>query len=463
MKHWKKWLVFIIIGLGIVALNMLYNNRSRHFNWEENFESKSEHPYGLKLYDDLMKASLPNGYKVSASLDTNKLDYNLLVIDNYSHFYKRASSNIYKILAAGNTVVIISEPPYSTYENNDTDTFIEEGDEDSGVEKSHPIDSIKVLIDALNECHLSMYSEEDIVDYPQMLKNSPILELRKPLTRSKNVKTVTARKGFCKNVFSEDLLDINGTDLHGKRLWTSYNKFSTIIKNEITERKEKKELALAVHAKVSKGNLYFISTPRCFSNAGILDEKTLPFVVNTMDIIADKPVIRIKDTFSLNTDISIIMGEEESETVFTFFHEHKALNLMLYIVLVGFLLAIFFNTRRRQRAIDVRKPERNITLSFIRQIASLHNKNSDYQQLYVNKLYAFAEILRKKTGADIFNCTDKDYLSIARRTGIKEDDIKEKIVMLINLYKNHEDGMTKMTFKEFVQATDIIKEIKDKI
>lgn len=463
---WKNILMPSLIFCAFAVALIFFLSRERHFNWNQRYLTRSDEPYGLKLFDKLMKESMPKGYEVMRFPDKKSKEYNLLVIAESFKLSRRNTIAIYYHLKAGNDVMLIAELPnvveQKKDENDLASTQYDESDTYENSRYSKVIQKAKEIgqrgktIENLIITLREGVTFGDEAETPQQLKKSPTLQLTNPLTRVKDRKTVTARQGFCTTFFDEDIVN----NQKGGNKWNLHNKY-TIPANKITS--EEVKAALAAHAKVGKGNLYVISAAHCFTNAGILDDKTLPFVVNTMDMIADKPVVRVTEPYNIGMNPSEAAEEEEqeAESIFSFFHKNKALNLMLYIVLAGILLAIFFNARRRQRAINVRKPERNTTLSFIRQIASLYNTNTDYKQLYINKLYAFAELLRKKTGADIFNCSEKDIQAIARRTGLSQDEIRTQIEVLMTY--NQTDEPTMMKFKDFTIATNIIKNIKDKI
>ena len=462
----KNILVPSLIFCVLAAAVIFFLSRERHFDWNQRYLSRSDEPYGLKLFDKLMKESMPKGYEVMRYPDTERKDYNLLVIAESFKLSRRNTIAIYNHLKAGNDVMLIAELPNVVEQKKDeNDLASTQYDDDiynnprTGKalqmvkEIAQQGKTIENLILALSES--LVYREE--ADTPQQLKESPTLQLTNPLTRVKDRKTVTARQGFCTTFFDEDIVN----NQKGGNKWNLHNKY-TIPANNTTS--EEVKAALAAHAKVGKGNLYVISAAHCFTNAGILDDRTPPFVTNTMDMIAGKPVIRLTNPYNIGKNPAEAAEEDEDKeevSIFHFFHQNKALNLMLYITLAGILLSTFFNARRRQRAINVRKPERNTTLAFIRQIASLHKTHTDYRELYVNKLYAFAELVRKKVGADIFNCTEKDIEAIAGRTGLSQNEIRTQIALLMNY--NRTEGKKRLTFEEFTTAANIIRNIKKKI
>ena len=464
--NWRKFLVLALIIWALTTAIIFLFSRERHFDWDQRYLSRSDEPYGLKLFDKLMKESMPKGYEVMRFPDTKRKDYNLLVIAESFKLSRRNTIAIYDLLEAGNDVMIITELPdvveQKKDENDLASTQYDESDTNDNSRYSKVIQKAKEIglrgktIENLIITLREGVTFGDEAETPQQLRKSPTLQLTNPLTRVKDRKTVTARQGFCTTFFDEDIVN----NQKGGNKWNLHNKY-TIPANNTTS--EEVKAALAAHAKVGKGNLYVISAAHCFTNAGILDDKTLPFVVSTMDMIADRSVVRVTDPYHIGMDPSEAAEEEEqeAESIFQFFHKQKALNLMLYITLAGILLAIFFNARRRQRAINVRKPERNTTLAFIRQIASLHMMHTDYRELYVNKLYAFAELVRKKVGADIFNCTEKDIEAIAGRTGLSQNEIRTQIALLMNY--NRTEGKKRLTFEEFTTAANIIRNIKKKI
>ena len=103
------------------------------------------------------------------------------------------------------------------------------------------------------------------------------------------------------------------------------------------------------------------ATPLMMTNYGILEYPV--YVHRLMNRLKDLPVVR---TESYMPDTNVTETSPFRELL-----KRPPLRWALYLILLGVVLMMGFNSRRRQRAIPVEKPPRNYQLDFIRHIGTL--------------------------------------------------------------------------------------------
>ncbi|TNE81204.1 MAG: DUF4350 domain-containing protein [Bacteroidetes bacterium] len=161
-----------------------------------------------------------------------------------------------------------------------------------------------------------------------------------------------------------------------------------------------------IRVPVGSGNLLIHLQPRIFSNQEILrgeDHAELAL-----------SYLKLQDTYWDNYHKTYKRIKEHK---LTYIKSNPPLWIALRVLLMAGLLFIFFEAKRRQRAIPVIKAPRNESLNFIRTIANLyfnegkHREMADkkiqhfYQEVYarlnINRQdTAFLEKLQKKTGME---------------------------------------------------------------
>ncbi len=78
------------------------------------------------------------------------------------------------------------------------------------------------------------------------------------------------------------------------------------------------------------------------------------------------------------------------------FLNRKELKWAYYIALIGCLLYILFEGKRKQRAIAVITPLKNQTLSFVRTIANMYYEKGESTEIAQHKIDYFLEYIRTR-------------------------------------------------------------------
>lgn len=118
---------------------------------------------------------------------------------------------------------------------------------------------------------------------------------------------------------------------------------------------------VAISYPIGRGELILFSSPLLLTNYGVLTHPA--YVHRLMNRLKDLPVVRT-EAYMPNYNAS-------ESSPFREFLERPPLRWALYLVLLGVVLLMGFNARRRQRAIPVEAPPRNYQLDFIRHIGTL--------------------------------------------------------------------------------------------
>ena len=118
---------------------------------------------------------------------------------------------------------------------------------------------------------------------------------------------------------------------------------------------------VALSYPIGKGEIILVTTPLMLTNYGILNDPV--YVHRLLNHLKPLPVIR---TEAYMPNINVAESSPFRELL-----KRPPLRWALYLVLLGIVLLMGFNARRRQRAIPVEKPPRNYQLDFIRHIGTL--------------------------------------------------------------------------------------------
>src|SRR5690606_2354791 len=126
-----------------------------------------------------------------------------------------------------------------------------------------------------------------------------------------------------------------------------------------------------------EGKILLHTTPQTFTNYFILDEDNHKYVTGALAYLPKKKTLYWdeykKDGGKFQTSpLYILLG-------------NKNLKWAYYFTLLGVLLFIIFEGKRKQRAIPVVKPLENQTYNFTRTIAGLYLDRKDFKQIASKK------------------------------------------------------------------------------
>jgi hypothetical protein len=139
---------------------------------------------------------------------------------------------------------------------------------------------------------------------------------------------------------------------------------------------------------VGKGIVYLHSTPKAFSNYFLLQDNNAAYAEKVLAYLpAQRPVY---------WDHYYKTGKSFYTSPLFVILNSKPLRWSYYFVIIGSLLFIIFEGKRKQLSIPVIKPLQNQTLDFTRTIAGLYLDRADYKSIASKKIALFLEYVRSQ-------------------------------------------------------------------
>jgi hypothetical protein len=125
-----------------------------------------------------------------------------------------------------------------------------------------------------------------------------------------------------------------------------------------------------------------------------------------------------------------------------------------YLALIGALIYIVFEGKRKQRAIAVVPPLKNQTLAFTRTIADMYFEKGELQLITKHKTEYFLEYLRTKLHVSTQNLEDETFLKhLAIRGNSTEEEVRSLMGLIVNLRtKDHITEIELQNLNNKIQA-----------
>lgn len=171
-----------------------------------------------------------------------------------------------------------------------------------------------------------------------------------------------------------------------------------------------------------KGYFYLHTQPIAFTNYHLLKDNHYQYVESLLSYIPKGKVFWMVKNHN---------GELKSASPMRFILGQPALKWAWYLSILGLLIFMIFNAKRRQRVVPIINPLPNTTLEFTKTIGNLYYQEGDHQNIVDKKIIYFLEKIRNDYLIDT-NVLDENFIKkLHQKSGKDLVDI-QKAVQLIN-------------------------------
>lgn len=337
---------------------------------------------------------------------------------------------------------IATQTPYEFLDANYDDNSEEEDYKIKGtfinISESNTIDdqSIKEIcyfVSHGNSAFLSMRT------FPKLLLDSLKIEVISPLQPTgstlvwlANKKLTTKKYSFAQNI--EDY----------------FSKIDTLNTTVLGYQSNKLKQKHINYIKVPYKNGYFYlhTQPVAFTNFNLLKSDHYQYAESVLSYLPKGDVFWY--TKGQN-------NESISGSPLRYILSQPALKWAWYLFLIGMLIFIVFNAKRKQRIVPILKPLPNSTIDFTKTIGNLYYQEGDHKNIIEKKIIYFLEKIRLEYLIDTTKLDDTFIKKLHHKTGKSETDIQE-LVFLINEHRNSYHGSLE---EDLIRINNAIEKIID--
>ena len=205
-----------------------------------------------------------------------------------------------------------------------------------------------------------------------------------------------------------------------------------------------------VRLNYGRGHVYLCSVPIAFTNQFVLRPATSQFAATALSYL---PARRTWwDEYQKQ-------GRPGDQSLLRLVSGHEALNTAFYLLIIGGLLFVFVEARRRQRIIPTLKPLPNTTLLFTRTVASLYRQGNSHARIAEKKVGLFMDYLRtrfQETNPDFGDADFRERLS--QKSGLARPRVDE-LLRLVNFART----APQMTDRDLLQLSKALSDFKREV
>lgn len=170
-----------------------------------------------------------------------------------------------------------------------------------------------------------------------------------------------------------------------------------------------------------KGTFYLHCIPQAFTNFYVLKPETADYAFKAFSYL---PVATVYwDEYQKQ-------GRIGESSIFRFIYSQPPLEWAFYIAIVGVLLFVFFEGKRRQRLIPIVAPPRNTSLEFVETVGNLYYQQRDHSNIAHKKVAYFLAQIRQQFYLQT-NTLDNEFKeALAQKSGIDIQKINDLFVLV---------------------------------
>ena len=398
----KKGTIYIVIAvISLGALMLLQYNKTKEINWFESYVSSHKIPYGTYIFNQIIPKLFDGQIEHITIppfefLQNNKdISGTYFFVNNQIAFEKAELESLLEWTSKGNTLFIASK----------------------GFEKK--------LLDTLNLKTGNLYGGFDV----SQLQNH---ELVNPNLRIQD--SITFDRGTYSPYFNE--IDTLQTVVVGK------------FKVEKSENNELKDLNInIIKQKFGEGEIVLSTFPEAFTNYFLLNGNNKDYTTGLISYFEGSPTIFIDNHYK--------SGKSFYTSPMYIFLNTKELKWAYYTALIGILIYIVFEGKRKQRAVPVVIPLKNQTLAFTRTISDMYFEKSDQKAISEHKINYFLDQLRSNFFIGAITFDDTFYTSLAGKSGQSFESVKKLFT-----YIKHLKNRSQITDTELIELNTLIQKFK---
>lgn len=195
------------------------------------------------------------------------------------------------------------------------------------------------------------------------------------------------------------------------------------------------------------GWFYLHTQPEVFTNFHLLKTNHYQYAEKVLSYLPkDKPIY-----WSVKNQ----NGQLESTSQLRFIFSKPALRSAWYLFLIGMLVFMIFNAKRRQRIVPVKRPLENTTVDFAKTIGNLYFQEGNHSDLIDKKIIYFLEKIRQEFMLDTTKLDAEFTKKLHQKSGKELEDV-QRVVYLINQHKKYHHQSIE---KDLIDINEAIEKI----
>lgn len=415
-------IVLVVVGLVVAAWLLGFFKGGGKYDdpkkWNASYRHTDAMPFGMELFDSVMATSLPNGYRYAkmpvdeACRADSAVLVSLAYIYSSAYFSDEEERLLLAFAARGNNLLLVAN-------NYPEDTYDEESN--TSLAKSLGFSSIR-------------FGDFDFSEFKDSLQGA-----------AKDSITWTHGDGQVFHMTPQLLsAGLVNKDIRNQKMAT----VEAIFEDVDDYSSGKISVPVLLQRNYGKGKIVIATNTLLFTNYGVLHPEISAYVGRVMALVADKPMVRFSDTYSMR------QGEMDgqSPSPLSFLLKNKPTRWALFMALAAIVLFFIFRARRRQRVIPVMPLPENKSVEFARVLGTIYYRRGDHRDLLNKKYLHFAYEVRRRLFVDVTAPAADQHTvaALANVTGIPASDLQMQLRVIREALKPSDRQLDKEQLQQYI-------------
>lgn len=237
------------------------------------------------------------------------------------------------------------------------------------------------------------------------------------------------------------------------RFFESIDTLSTTVIGFVDTNKDSLAVAKkhfnAIRQDFGNGEIILSTFPKAFTNYFILKDNNRDYTAGLLSYIDNSKPVYMDNHYKA--------GKKFYTSPMHIFLNTKEFKWAYYLVLIGALIYVFFEGKRKQRAIPVVVPLKNQTLAFTHTIANMYYEKGQQKAISEHKIEQFLEYIRSHFYMETINREEEFYQNLGARSSHAVDEIKRMFDFIEKLR-----NQTEVSDADLMKLNTLIEKFKYK-
>ncbi|WP_179348707.1 DUF4350 domain-containing protein [Winogradskyella pacifica] len=384
----KGKLYIILVAFTILAIVVLEMNKPKAINWFPSYATHHKIPFGTYVFNNQLKHVADSVSIVDRPpfeyLKNNDINGTYLFYNGGIEFGKEELNSLLDWVSSGNTLIVAA------------------------------VNFEEKLLDTLNLNMQSVNTFDNFNNEYQVKLVNPAID------DSQTYK-----------------YDRSTTFFHFNKIDTLKTSVIGLIDTYRGENKPMEDtLVSSIKQPFGDGEIILSTFPQAFTNYFILQSPNQDYTAGLLSYIdTSKPVY---------VDTYYKTGKTFYTSPMYLFLNTKSLKWAYYLVLIGALIYIIFEGKRKQRAIPIVKSLKNQTVDFTRTIANMYYESGKHKDISQHKVHHFLEYIRNTLHLSTAEINTSFINNLAARSNNTVDDTKALFQLIESLNQKNDISPTEL-------------------
>ncbi|QNK62423.1 DUF4350 domain-containing protein [Pedobacter sp. PAMC26386] len=171
-----------------------------------------------------------------------------------------------------------------------------------------------------------------------------------------------------------------------------------------------------------KGALYVLPNPQLLTNYSLLNTAGSSY--------AAKALSYLQKVETLIWDESSTLGPIKDESILSAFLKHDQLRWAYYLSLIGLLVFVIFEIKRRQRIIPILLPLKNSSADFVKIVGKVYYQERDNSDIAQKKISYFLEFIRLNYRLKTLKTEEEFISALVLISGAQEETVRQLFTVI---------------------------------